>query len=62
MTPDPRNLMTFCEMIAQSTDEELTRLDREGLNAMTVALKDLKEKVDRTLLRLALVAVDGGLH
>lgn len=45
----------FAGGLADFGDEELVRMDREGLIAMQIELKALKREVDRALLRLSFI-------
>jgi hypothetical protein len=52
---DPIRLLTLCEEIEETPHDRLREMDRETLLGIQKSLRELKQKVDRTLLRLAFV-------
>jgi hypothetical protein len=55
MPTDPIRLLTLCEEIEETPHDRLREMDRETLLGVQKALRELKQKIDRTLLRLAFV-------
>jgi hypothetical protein len=55
MPVNPINLLKLCEAMEQVPHDELRKLDRETILATQTALKNLKRRVDRSLLRLSFV-------
>lgn len=55
MPQSPGRLLTLCEEIEGTPHERLLEMDRETLLGIQKSLRELKQKVDRTLLRLAFV-------
>jgi hypothetical protein len=55
MPADPIRLLKFCQEIEETPHDKLREMDRETLLGIQKSLRELKQQVDRTLLRLAFV-------
>lgn len=52
----PIRLLELCDEIEATPHNRLKELDREKLQCIRASLRTLKQRVDKTLLRLAFVA------